>query len=372
MSVPRVLTRWLAILAVLAIVASACGDDEDTSAPSEPEATDTSSEAEPEPAAEPEPEPEPEPAAEPEPEAEPPPPEMRDVSLRLPWFPSAQFAGSYVAAAKGFFAEEGLNVTINPGGFDVNSITLVAAGEDDFGLHDTNSLLFAAVEEIPLVAVATYFHAHPGAIMALESSGFESLADLEGATIGFQEGGPWQLTQAMLTQNGVDPDSLEQVAVGFDLRPLLEGDIDLLTVFSTNEPILAEQLGFPVDVFIPYDFGVQTSANALFTTIGYRQDNPEAVCGMVRALAKGWQYALDNPQEAVDIVVAVAPENLTAEKELASLEAVRPSVLSESALADGIGTMTDERWQTVDGVLRQYGGLEADIDLESVYDDYCF
>ena len=394
MTLRTILSRWLVILAVLAIGATACGDDADAPTASDSVAGDTASEAEPaaepaaepdsepaaepdsEPAAEPDSEPAAEPAAEPdsEPAAEPEPiaPAMRDVSLRLPWFPSVQFAGSYVASAKGFFEEEGLNVTINPGGFDVNSITLVAAGQDDFGLHDTNSLLFAAVEEIPLVTVATYLHAHPGAIMALESSGFESLADVEGATIGFQEGGPWQLTQAMLTQNGIDPDSLNQVAVGFDLAPLFEGDIDLLTVFSTNEPILAEQLGFPVDVFIPYDYGVQTSANALFTTISYRQDNPEIVCGMVRAMAKGWQYAFDNPQEAVDIVVAVDPENLTAEKESASLEAVRRSVLSESALADGIGTMTAERWQTVDDVLRQYGGLEAEVDLESVYDDYCF
>ena len=366
MNLRNVLIKWLAILAVLALVTSACGNDDDAPAQSEPEATETPSDAEPAP----EPEPEPEPTSEPEPE--PTPQELRDVSIRLPWFPSAQFAGTYVAAAKGFFEEEGLNVTVNPGGFDVNSITLVAAGTDDFGLHDTNSLLFAAGEEIPLVTVATYLHAHPGAIMALESSGFESLSDLVGATIGFQEGGPWQLTQAMLTQNGIDPDSLNQVAVGFDLTPLFEGDIDLLTVFSTNEPILAVQQGFPVDVFIPFDYGVQASANALFTTTNFRQDNPEVVCGMVRAIAKGWQYAFDNPQEAVDIVIAVDPDNLTAEKESASLEAVQRSVLSEAALADGIGTMTAERWQTVESVIRQYGGFEADIDLEAVYDDYCF
>ena len=178
MNPKKLLITWLAILAVLAMAASACGNDDDAPATSEPESTVATSE----------PDPEPEPTSEPEPE--PTPREMQDVSLRLPWFPSAQFAGSYVAAAKGFFEEEGLNVTINPGGFDVNSITLVAAGSDDFGLHDTNSLLFAAVEEIPLVTVATYLHAHPGAIMSLGSSGFESLSDLAGATIGFQEGGP--------------------------------------------------------------------------------------------------------------------------------------------------------------------------------------
>ena len=50
-------------------------------------------------------------------------------------------------------------------------------------------------------------------------------------------------------------------------------------MFSTNEPVLAELQGFPVDVFIPYDYGVQAAANALFTTTSFRQDHPEVVCG---------------------------------------------------------------------------------------------
>lgn len=294
------------------------------------------------------------------------------VSLRLPWFPSAQFAGSYVALDKGYFADEGLDVTINPGGFDVNPITLVASGSDTFGLHDTNSLVFAAAEDIPLITAATFLQKHPGAIMALKSSGYETLDDLVGATIGFQEGGPWQLTQAMLVKNGIDPDSLNKIAVGFDLTPLFEGDIDLLTVFSTNEPILAEMQGFETTVFVPYDYGVETSANALFTTKEYFNENPDVVCGMVNAIAKGWQYALDNPQEAADIIVAVDPDNLDREKESLSLAAIEDDVRTPDAIANGIGSMSEERWQTVEDVLRQYGGLETDVDLKSVYTESCF
>ena len=341
------LTRWLTVLVALALIVAACGGDDEeaattTAAPAETATTTTAA---------------PEPVA---------------VSLRLPWFPSAQFAGSYVAAAKGFFAEEGIDLTINPGGFDVNSITLVAAGSDTFGLHDTNSLVFAAAEEIPLITAATFLQKHPGAIMALESSGYETLDDLVGATIGFQEGGPWQLTQAMLVKNGIDVDSLDQGAVGFDLTPLFEGDIDLLTVFSTNEPILAEQQGFPSTVFVPYDFGVETSANALFTTKSYMDDNPQVVCGMVRAIAKGWEYALDNPEEAADIIVAVDPENLDRAKELLSLAAIEDDVRTPDAVANGIGSMTMERWQNTVDVLTEYGGLDTEIDLGSVYSDACF
>ena len=339
------LARWLTLVVAMMLIVAACGGDDDDAATTVPAEDLTTTAAAVEPVA---------------------------VSLRLPWFPSAQFAGSYVAADKGYFADEGLDVTINPGGFDINSITLVAAGSDTFGLHDANSLVFAAAEEIPLVTAATFLQKHPGAIMALESSGYETLDDLVGATIGFQEGGPWQLTQAMLVKNGVDPSSLNQVAVGFDLTPLFEGDIDLLTVFSTNEPILAEQQGFPTTVFVPYDFGVETSANALFTTQSYMNDNPEVVCGMVRAIAKGWGYALDNPDEAADIIVAVDPDNLDKAKELLSLAAIEDDVRTPDAVANGIGSMTQERWQNVVDVLTEYGGLETEVDLGSVYSDACF
>ncbi|WP_420638620.1 ABC transporter substrate-binding protein [Candidatus Poriferisocius sp.] len=357
--------RILALVMAMALLATACGNDDDagTSAPAPEPAPATEAPATPEPPAPTEepPPPEPEPA-----------PEPVSVSLRLPWFPNTQFSGSYVAAAKGFFADEGLDVEINPGGFDVNSITLVAAGSDTFGLHDTGSLLFAAAEEIPLMTVATYFHKHPGAVMALADSGIETLEDFVGRRIGFAEGGPWQLTQAMLAKNGIDIDDIDKVATGFDLAPILNGDVDLKTVFSTNEPILAELQGFESRVFVPYDYGVETSANALFTTRSYFDDNPEVVCGMVRAIARGWEYAFDNPEEAVDIVLAIDPDNLDRDKESRSLEAIKDAVWTPDAQADGIGSMKHSRWETADEVLRTYGGLEAELDLNSVYSDTCF
>ena len=294
------------------------------------------------------------------------------VSIRLPWFPGSQFAGSYVAQEKGFFADEGLEVTINPGGFDTNSITLVAAGTDTFGMHDTNSLVFASVEEIPLITVATFLQKHPGAIMALAEKGYETLDDLVGARIGFQEGGPWMLTQAMLVKNGIDPDSLEQQTIGFDLTALFEGQIDLQTVFATTEPIIAAAQGVDTTVFVPYDYGVETSANALFTSQSYFEENPDVVCAMVRAMARGWEYVFENPDEAAEIVVAVDPDNLDLEVEKLIIAAMDGAVRTPDAMENGIGSMTQERWQTTVDVLRDFGGLEAEVDLSSVYSDACF
>ena len=275
-------------------------------------------------------------------------------------------------AGKGFFTDEGLRVTINPGGFDTNSITLVAAGTDTFGLHDMNSLVFAASEGIPLITAATFLQKHPGAVMARADSGIETLEDFAGSTVGFQEGGPWMLTQAMLVKNGIELDSFDRVTVGFDLTPLFEGDIDVVTVFATNEPVNAGLQGVETNVWVPFDYGVETSANALFTTQSYFDQNPDVTCGMVRAIARGWEYAHENPDETTDIVVASDPDNLDRETERLKLDATLAHVRTPESIESGMGFMTADRWHTVVDVLQTYGGLTVDVDVSGLFTDACF
>lgn len=299
------------------------------------------------------------------------PAELTQVSLRLPWIVNAQFAGPYMALERGYFEEEGLDVEIRPGGFDINSITLVASGEDTFGLHDTGSLILARSNEIPVVAAATFFQKHPGGLLALEESGIETLEDIEGKTIGFQEGGPWMLSKAMLEANGVDLDSVDQTTIGFDLSPLLSGQIDLMTVYVTNEPLIAEGQGYETTVFLPYDYGIETSSEALFTTDEYLDANPEVVCGMVRAIRRGWEEALANQEEAVDVIIAAGGEELDRDAELAQLAANEDHLLTEDSMEYGIGYMTEERWQIAEDVLSEYGQLENDVDVTEAFTLQC-
>jgi NitT/TauT family transport system substrate-binding protein len=293
------------------------------------------------------------------------------VTLRLPWIINSQFAGPYAALDQGFFADEGLQVEIRPGGFDINSITMVASGEDTFGLHDMGSLLLARSEGIPVIAAATFFQKHPGGVMALASSGITTLQDFVGRTIGFQEGGPWMLTKAMLEANGIDPASMTQVTIGYDLTPLFNGDVDLTTVYATNEPMLAQAQGFETVVFLPYDYGIETSSEALFTTDAYLQANPQVVCGMVRAIRRGWEWAVANPEAAVDIIMAAGGEGLNRESELGQFNAQLAHLITADTEAHGIGYMTQARWQMAEDVLRQQGALETDVDVTQVFTTQC-
>lgn len=299
-------------------------------------------------------------------------PELAQVTLRLPWIINAQFAGPFMALDQGYFEDEGLEVTIRPGGFDINSITLVASGEDTFGLHDMGSLILARSNDVDVVAAATFFQKHPGGLLALAESGIESLEDIEGRTIGFQEGGPWMLSQAMLSANGLDLDNVDKVAVGFDLSPLYSSRIDLLTVYVTNEPLIAEAEGYETRVFLPYDYGIETSSEALFTTDSYLQQNPEQACGMVRAIQRGWQYAIDNPDESIDVIMAAGGDELSREAEMAQLMAEMDNLMTEETEEHGLGYMTEARWQTAEDVLAEYGQLETDVNIHDVFTMQCF
>ena len=295
------------------------------------------------------------------------PAELVKVTLRLPWITNTQFAGPYVALDKGYFKDEGIDLEILPGGIDKNSITLVAAGENTFGLHDTGSLLLARAQDMPLVTVATFFQKHPGGVFALKKSGINTLKDFEGKTIGFQEGGPWMLTKAMLKKNGVDMSKIKTQTIQYDVSPLLNGQIDLMTCYATNEPLAVKrQHGEDVVVFLPADNGIPTASEALFTTEKYLSEHPEVVQGMVNAFKKGWEYAMANKDEAVKIVMKYGTE-LDYDSEMDQLVAEEAHLMTPEAKEHGIGWMTAEKWDQMYQVLREEGALETDVDVSKAF-----
>lgn len=288
------------------------------------------------------------------------------VSLRLPWVFTSQFAGVFVAAKKGYFAEEGLQVDIQPGGIGISSIPLVAGGADDFGIHDAASLIKARQTGMPLVAVANIFQEHPGAVFALASSGISKPEDLVGKTVGTHVGGPDDLTKAMLRHLGISVDSVHWVNVGYDITPLLTGKIDALTCYATNEPVQAEVEGYKVNVISPYDYGIKTFSDVLFTTEKMIKAHPVLVYKMTEALLRGWAYALSHLDETADIVLSYNP-NLKRAQVMGELQAEKPLIITDDTKVMGLGWMSQERWSAVQDVVYGMGQLPAKINVSSIF-----
>jgi len=233
-----------------------------------------------------------------------------DVTLQLKWVTQAQFAGYYVAAAKGFYEEEGLNVTILPGGPDVAPTQVIAGGGADVVIDWMPSALAAREKGLALVNIAQPFKSSGMELTCLKESGVASPADFKGKTLGVWFGGNeypflnW-MNKLGLKTDGSDVTVLKQ---GFNVDPLLQKQAACISTMTYNEYWQVIDAGIkPEDltVFKYQDEGVATLEDGLYVMQDKLSDPAfeDKMVRFVRASMKGWKYAEGNVDEAANIVI---------------------------------------------------------------------
>lgn len=230
------------------------------------------------------------------------------ASLRLGWIPSGSFAGE-VTGRQLFQKEQGLDLEIRPGGPSINTITLVASGQDTFGTLAADEVLLANESGADLVIIGVINDISPGGFVALEKSGIRSPMDFPGHSVGVLPfGSTTLLYEAMLAANGVDRASVREITVSPDLRPFIEGAYDVHPVFVYDETVTLDQQGIRYNLLEPKNFGVQFKGPVYFTRRAVAERQPELVDAFIRTMVKGWQYALENQDEAIRMLQQFAPE----------------------------------------------------------------
>ena len=286
------------------------------------------------------------------------------VVVRLKWLHQAQFAGFYTADQMGIYREENLDVKLNPGGVDVPAIQMVIGGSEQFGVTAAEQLIFAREKGAPVVAIAVIYRVSPFVLFSLKGSGISGLQDFVGKRIGVKLGGNEELTyRAMMRNAGISFDKVKEIPVKFDMSPLFTKQVDVWPGYVIHEPIVAEEKGYPVNIIWPNDYGVSFYADALFTTEEMIQDNPDIVARFVKATLRGWEYAIQNPEEAVQYTL-LYDENLNHAHELkmmnTSIELVKPD-------EKPVGWMTKEKWTEMQELLLKQNLLTDPIDINKVF-----
>ena len=233
-----------------------------------------------------------------------------DVTLQLKWVTQAQFAGYYVAAAKGFYEAEGLNVTILPGGPDVAPTQVIAGGGADVVVDWMPSALAAREKGLALVNIAQPFKSSGMMLTCLKESGITSPADFKGKTLGVWFGGNeypflnW-MNKLGLKTDGTDVTVLKQ---GFNVDPLLQKQAACVSTMTYNEYWQVIDAGVSPDDLITFkyeDEGVATLEDGLYVMEANLADPAfeDKMVRFVRASMKGWKEAEANPDEAAMIVL---------------------------------------------------------------------
>ncbi len=295
-------------------------------------------------------------------------PEVTDVSIRFSWVPQYQFAGYIVAEVNGYYDEVGLDVTLNGGGPEFPEVQMVAGGSDTFGTSWPDTIMIAHENDIDLVTLATFYQTSPSAYMVHADSGIEGVEDFVGKTVGvFYGGGLETEYRGMLAAEGIDASEISEVPGEYHLEPFISRRVDVWPVYATNEPNVARREGLEIDLIYARDHGVTMIGDALFTTEEFATNNPNTTRAFVEATLRGWNWAAENPEAAVELLEEY---NSDLDHEQLTFEATEGyKLLTYGAGATCIGWNDATAWEAAQEMLVELGIIEEAMPLEAVMDN---
>jgi NitT/TauT family transport system substrate-binding protein len=273
--------------------------------------------------------------------------EVSKLKLQYGWTVDEGLVGEVVAIKQGFFEEEGLDVEIVPGGPNNDGVASVASGRAQVGIAaESPPVMLAVSQRIPVKAFGAQLQSHPYAYFALPDTPLDSPEDLKGKTVGVPPPAVGML-DAYLKDNGMSKDDLGGVkSVSFDVGPLLQRRVDVWGGWLTDRAQLRLlPAGYRV---LRYADSVPLYGGVYYANPRFLQDEPAKAQAFLRAVAKGWNYARANPEEAARIFVDAYPNSEGKSSVESIVEAQRtlsPFMWTETSETGGYGAMTEAAWQ---------------------------
>jgi NitT/TauT family transport system substrate-binding protein len=287
------------------------------------------------------------------------------ISFTLDWKFQGPTAAFIVAKEKGYFADEGLEVSIDSGNGSAGAVTRVASGAYQMGFADINALVEFNVANPgqSVKCVMMIYDAPPFGLYALKSSGIAEPADLVGHTLGAPVfDASYKLFPAFAAQAGIDPAAVPRVNMDPPLREamLVRGEVDVISghYFSSMLDLMSKGVAEDdINVMLYADYGMDFYGNAVIASGAFIEEHPEAVAGFNRAVAKGLKEVIADPEAAVALVAEYDPL-IDQALEVQRLEmALAQNILTPHVKEAGFGDIDEAR------MARAIEQLAAALDL---------
>jgi ABC-type nitrate/sulfonate/bicarbonate transport system substrate-binding protein len=224
------------------------------------------------------------------------------VSLKLDGRHGTRFLGFYVAGGRGFYADEGIEVRVEEISSADEGDTVpirTAAGEFDFAIG-SGVLLQGQQAGLPLVVVSNICQFGPQALLVRADSGILAPADLAGKRVVVRTSSWREWIERLLAHEGLTLGEIEAVSGGADMTPFFDGEVDAWAGSLVSEAAAARSEGIDVVTFPLHEYGISTIGDSLYTRREYLETKRDLVERFVRASLRGWLWAVENPEEAVD------------------------------------------------------------------------
>ncbi len=280
---------------------------------------------------------------------------LEAVTLQLKWTHAFQFAGYYAAQEQGYYREAGLDVSIREALPAVDPVHEVVAGNAQYGVG-TSSLLLERKAGKPVVALAVIFQHSPYVIIARQT---QNIHDIAGKRLMLEPQANELL--AYLKNEGISPDRITQLEHSYDTQDLINGKVDAISAYTINQPYYLDRANFNYQTYTPRSAGIDFYGDNLFTSESELQNHPERVKAFRAASLRGWQYAMEHPEEIAGLILAKytqkhpRPYLLFQARQMANL--IHPELIE-------IGYMNPGRWRHIAATYADLGMLPSEFPLD--------
>ncbi|MGO8692390.1 MAG: ABC transporter substrate-binding protein [Rectinemataceae bacterium] len=289
---------------------------------------------------------------------------LQTVSLQLKWYHQFQFAGYYAAEERGYYRDEGLDVRFIEGTPSTRYTQAVLAGKAQFGINNTD-ILIDRVHGLPVVVLGVIFQHSPVVLLSLRSSHLESPKDFIGKRVMVSAETETE-TYSIFRSESIDPSLVHFIPNSSNLGDLIDGATDAVSAYSTNEVVQLRLRGVPYAVLRPLTYGIDFYGDCLFTTEGEIRRHPALVAGFLRATVRGWEYAMDHPEEICDLILAKYSKRKSRQELLLEAKAMQDLIVPRLV---PIGFMNPGRWKSIGDTYARLGSIPANYSLDGfLYD----
>jgi ABC-type nitrate/sulfonate/bicarbonate transport system substrate-binding protein len=275
-----------------------------------------------------------------------------EVTLQLRWLHQFQFAGYYMAEHQGYYRDAGLKVNI----LEVNNehphaVDEVISGRAQYGIGNSG-LINERQNGKPVVVLAALFQTSPNVWIMRKDSGIHTVVDLSTKRMMMTKNIENEELMALFQNEGIDLGKLNIIETSFNISDLIDKKVDAYNGYSTNEPYLLKEKGIEYAIIDPRKYGVDFYSDCLFTSDTELANHPARVKAFRDASLRGWAYALEHPEEAIDVILNDYSKAKTREHLRFEAEAIR--YLMDPNLIE-IGHMNPQRWENIAKIYTKLG-----------------
>ena len=291
--------------------------------------------------------------------------EPQEITIAMGFIPNVQFAPMYLAIERGYFAEEGLDVTLDYG-METDLLQRVGMNQLQFAVASGDQVILARANDLPVTYVANWYRRFPVCVVSIAGKGIAEPQALAGKTVGIPAlaGASYIGWLAFLDQVGISRESVDLQVIGYtQVASLIEGRVDAAVCYALNEPIQLREAGYDINVFY-LDRYTRLVSNGLITNDETIKKERRLVQGVVRAFMHGLQDTIDDPDAAFKATQKVIPEM---DEPTAKLQR---AVLEECIAfwsGKNLGESQPAAWEESVSFLSKLGLLSAKVEPSSLF-----